>query len=199
LRVTSHDTTANTLAFLLWDLATHRVVQFKLCEEIDALFHSSGETIPTYKQLQSLRYLDAVVKESLRLHAPAGVARISKHEICLTTSKKDQAYRIPPGATIYFFPCFTHTSEKEWENAMEFIPERHLGDREKGAWLPFSIGPRDCLGKPLAMVELKAIVAHMVRMFVMKPNKDAIEPIPMMFLTTKPHRVLLDFEPRINI
>lgn len=83
-----HDTTANTLTFLLSDLATHQVVQSKLREEVDAPFHSSGESIPTYKQLQSLRYLDAVVKESLRLHAPAGVARTSKHEICLTNKKE---------------------------------------------------------------------------------------------------------------
>jgi cytochrome P450 len=196
-----HDTTANTLAFLLWDLATNQVVQSKLREEVDALFHSSSgeETIPTYKQLQSLRYLDAVVKEALRLHASAGVSRMSKQEICLTTKKDQTTYRIPPGASIYFFPCFTHTNENEWERAVEFIPERHFDNSEKGAWLPFSIGPRDCLGKPLAMVELKTIVAHMVRKFVVKRNKDAIEPIPMMLLTVKPHQVLLDLVPRTNI
>jgi cytochrome P450 len=202
-----HDTTAATMSYALWELAKNTEIQQRLRQEVDQLFESlpDGEN-PSCMQLMQLRYLDAVLKETLRLHAPAAMARTAVEDITLT--KGDETYLIPKSASVYVFPLYTQTSEEYWKNPEEFIPDRFFdvdatvsSNRLKGksAYLPFSIGPRNCLGQPLANVELKSILAHMVRRYMFNPNEAAVEPIPVFLLTVKPHSVLLDFERRPDV
>lgn len=187
----------------LWEIAANTTVQEKLRKEVDELFESlsDGEQ-PTCKQLMQLHYLDAVVKETLRMHSPVGIAREAAEDI--TLHKGDRTFELPKGTSFFIFPMYAHLSHVYWDRADDFVPERFLeqnGERSKNkaAWYPFSIGPRSCLGQSLAMVELKTIIAHLCRNYKLRPNKDAITPIPMMLLTVKPHEVLLDFERRQDI
>jgi cytochrome P450 len=203
-----HDTTAATMSYALWELAKSTKIQQRLRQEVDELFESlpDGEN-PSCMQLMQLRYLDAVLKETLRLHAPAGVARTAIEDITLT--KGDETYLIPKSTSVFMFPLYTQTSEEYWKDSKEFVPDRFFdldpatvsSNRLKGklAYLPFSIGPRNCLGQPLANVELKSILAHVVRRYMVKQNEAAVEPIPVLLLTIKPHSVLLDFERRPDV
>lgn len=206
-----HDTTASTLAYALWELATQPETQERLRKEVDELFESlpDGEQ-PTYKQYMQLRYLDAVVKETLRLHAPAGIARRAAEDI--TLNKGDRTFVIPKDASVYVFPLYTHLSKEAWEDRPEtFVPERFLDEQDAAAaggarqssktqtktpWFPFSVGPRNCLGQSLANAELKTIISQIIRRYTVRPSKGAAEPIPILLLTIKPHQVLLDFERR---
>jgi cytochrome P450 len=198
-----HDTTAAILSNALWDLATHPQVQARLQAELDPLFDTS-ENNPTYKDLMQLKYLDAVVKEALRLHASAGVARQVDDDVKL--QKEDdkgrgtaQEYILPKGSYVYIFPIFAHCLEKYYPDPLGFSPERFLGS-ESGIsaknWYPLSWGARNCVGQPLAIAELKTILAHVLRRYKVSCNAKATKPIPLMTLTIKPHAVLLDIEKR---
>jgi cytochrome P450 len=205
-----HDTTASSMAYALWELAKSSEIQQRLRQEVDQLFKESvlpGEN-PSCMQLMQLRYLDAVVKETLRLHAPVAVARTAADDI--TLKKGDETFVIPKSASVYVFPRFTHISKEHWpDRPEEFVPDRFLeldlstsSNRRYGkspAYLPFSIGPRNCIGQNLANVELKSILAHVVRRYILKPNEAAVDPIPVFLLTIKPHSVLLDFERRPDV
>jgi len=63
-------------------------------------------------------------------------------------------------------------------------------------WYPFSYGPRNCVGQPLAMAELKIILLHIMRRYTLRVNAEAVEPIDVLTLVAKPHQVLLDVERR---
>lgn len=198
-----HDTTASSLSYALWELAKNPEIQQRLRQEVDQLFLESvlpGEN-PSCMQLMQLRYLDAVVKETLRLHASAGVARTASDDIAL--KKGETTFVIPKSASVFVFPRYTHISKEYWPNRpLEFRPERFLEvdpAAKSPAYLPFSIGPRNCLGQNLANVELKSILAHVVRRYMLKPNAAAVDPIPVFLLTIKPHSVLLDFERRLDV
>jgi cytochrome P450 len=198
-----HDTTAAILSNALWELATHPQIQARLQAELDPLFDTT-ENKPTYKDLMQLKYLDAVVKEALRLHASAGVARQVNDDIKLQKEVDKgggivQEYVLPKGSYVYIFPMFAHRLEKYYSDPLEFSPERFLGSESATntkKWYPFSWGARNCVGQPLAIAELKTILAHILRQYKVSRNARAIDPIPVVMLTIKPHTVVLDIQKR---
>jgi cytochrome P450 len=79
--------------------------------------------IPAYKNIMQLQYLDAIVKETLRLHPPAAIGREAIEDITL---QKDgaQTYTIPKGSSIYIFPYYTQRLEPYFDHPEDFRPER---------------------------------------------------------------------------
>jgi cytochrome P450 len=207
-----HDTSAATLAYALWELASHSEMQERLRQEVDEMFSKEPPpgsddfmVIPAYKKIMQLQYLDAVVKETLRLHPPAVLAREVIEDITL---EKDggQTYTIPKGVSLYVFPYYTQRLEPYFDHPEDFRPERFLNAdgsvssiamRNPG-YYPFSIGPRNCVGQPLATMELKTVLVHLIRRFVIKPNSKSTAPLPVLLMTVKPHEVLLDFQNRFD-
>ena len=142
-----------------------------------------------------------MVKEALRLHASAGVGRSVVKDVTVKNGK-GQAYTIPAGCYVYNFSIVgSHYDELYPPKAAEFRPERFL-DEETAAdnlknWYPFSYGPRNCVGQPLAQAELKTILVHVLHRYNLRVNaKQTVDPIPVLTLTVKPHQVLLDVERR---
>jgi cytochrome P450 family 4 len=202
------DTTAIGLSFALYELASHPETQARLQKELDTLFaHDNSEQRPTYADIMALEYLDAVVKESLRLHAPALVARFNLSEI--TLKKGTVEYKIPKHTRLFFLPSQTgrgHGSQEQQQQYYkmdDFRPERFLKDSHtttkdtaEAYWVPFSIGPRDCVGKPLAMTELKVFLAYILHRYTVHKTAHFTEPIKLLLVTVKPHELLLDFKLR---
>jgi cytochrome P450/NADPH-cytochrome P450 reductase len=206
-----HDTTSSVLSYALWCLATNPHAMKRLQTELDELFESivapGRDESPTYNQLRNLRYLDAVVKETLRLNAPAPIGRASLEDIPLQSSHDDnnnKTYVIPKGVAIIIQPSLVHTSHAHWKDAEAFCPERFLessttaNNNNNKSFFPFSMGPRHCVGEQLALAELKNILAHMVRRYDLQPNEHAVTPMLFMQFTIKPHEVLLDITPRFK-
>ncbi|RXG73251.1 putative cytochrome P450 12a4, mitochondrial, partial [Armadillidium vulgare] len=140
------DTTSHTLGFTLYLLARNKEKQKKLQEELDLVL-GDGKEILNEKQLGSLTYLKACVKESLRLFPllPAHV-RILQEDAVLG------GYKIPKGHVVGVPTLTSGRDEKNFKQSNEFIPERWMRDRPLGqihpfASIPFSHGTRMCIGR----------------------------------------------------
>jgi cytochrome P450 len=196
------DTTANALTFALWELATHAEAQDKLRAEVDSLFDSlqKGQH-PDYKDIMGLKYLDAVFKETLRMYSPGLVIRTAAEDVTLT-NKGGQTYTIPKDTSVYVLPPIIQRQDRLYpDRPNEWVPDRFLdgngGSTQNNSWLPFSVGPRNCVGQPLATAELKILLAHMVRHYVFRRSeKMDVDPILMLLITLKPHQALLEISRR---
>ncbi|PCH44288.1 cytochrome P450 monooxygenase pc-bph [Wolfiporia cocos MD-104 SS10] len=163
------DTVANTSCATTYYLARDQRVQAKLQAELDEALKSVDSVAAPYDAIKHLPYLDAVVNEGLRLHATigAGLPRVVP-EGGLTmlghTFKEGTWVSVP----VYHL----HRDESIWgENASEFYPERWIeasGERKKAmldAFAPFSVGPRACIGRNLALMQLHKTLATLFYRF----------------------------------
>lgn len=193
-----HDTTAGALAGTMWQLAKHQHVQQRLQQEVDATFTKLGDKPPSYSDIMQMKYLDCVIKESLRLHAPAVVGRSVEKDVTVT-NRHGQTFTIPQGTSLYVFPLVSSHFDEYYTDSLEFQPERFEDPQSyiSQNWsYPFSFGPRNCVGQPLAVTELKVVIAQLLRRYTLKVNAHATEPIHVATLTVKPHQILLDVELR---
>jgi cytochrome P450 len=127
------------------------------------LISQNVTTNPTYEQLQACTYLEAVIKETLRLYPPAGMARYTPD-----VSETYGGYTIG-GAVLYVYPYLLHRQESLWERASDFYPERwREQDSFPQTFVSFSRGPRDCLGKYFALLEAKVAVSAIVQRYEME-------------------------------
>ncbi|KAH9839883.1 cytochrome P450 [Rhodofomes roseus] len=177
LIVAGSDTIANTTCATTYYLARDQRVQAKLQAELDAALASVDSEVAPYDVVKDLPYLDAVIHEGQRLHAtigaglprevPAGGATILGHHL-----KEGTWVSVP----IYHL----HRAESIWgPDASEFRPERWIEaspGRKKQmmeAFVPFSIGPRACIGRSLAIMQLHIIVATLFRRYEFALKSDA--------------------------
>ena len=177
-----HDTTATTIAWAGWLLSQHPDVVTKLRDELAKakIFVNLGSRVesisnyknPTYEEIQNCEYLDAVVKETLRLYPPASSARYTPD-----LNETYKGYTIG-GAVLYLDVYVMHRLSQYWgDDCDEFKPERFVGvDPATYAhkYLPFLKGPRDCLGKYFAYLEAKLAIAALVQRYDMScvnPNE----------------------------
>jgi len=150
-----HDTTALTLTYTWFLLSEHPEVEQRLHEEIDAVV---GDERPTIDHVQELEYLDWVIDESMRMYPPV-------YTIFRTPTETVElgGYDVAPSTVLMLPQWAVHHSERHWENPEEFDPERWSPERSEGrhrfAFFPFGGGPRHCIGKHLALLEAKLIVA----------------------------------------
>jgi cytochrome P450 len=162
-----HDTTATTISWCLWLLSQHPDKLSKLRHEIQqqGLWKTTPiESIPSFEQIQNCQYLDACVKETLRLYPPAGSARYTPD-----TTQTWKNYTIG-GAVLYIAPYVLHRLPQYWENPDDFIPERFVNVAPASyatKFIPFLRGPRDCLGKYFALLEAKIAVSALVQKYDM--------------------------------
>jgi cytochrome P450 len=96
-------------------------------------------------------------------------------------------YRVPGGAVITLSPFLTHRLPEFWDEPERFDPERFLPersvDRPKYAYLPFSGGPRQCIGNVFAMTEAQLILATVVRRYSLRlVANHPVEPWPLITL-----------------
>ncbi|KAF7390697.1 hypothetical protein HZH66_009177 [Vespula vulgaris] len=122
----------------------------------------------TISVIQEFSYLERCLKESLRLYP-------SVHSVLRYISKDMQLknYLIPAGTTCNVSIHSLHRNPEFWPNPDVFDPDRFLPENMKGrnpySYLPFSIGPRNCIGQKFAMLELKLMVAHILYNFNLEP------------------------------
>uniref|UniRef100_A0A8D3DCN7 Cytochrome P450 4B1-like n=1 Tax=Scophthalmus maximus TaxID=52904 RepID=A0A8D3DCN7_SCOMX len=152
-----HDTTASSLGFILYCLACHPEHQ-KMCrDEIIDVLH--GKDSIEWEDLNKIPYTTMCIKESLRLYPPVpGIARqITKPMTFFDGRTLPAGFRV--GTSVYGI----HRNAAVWENPNVFDPLRFLPEnvskRSPHAYVPFSSGPRNCIGQNFAMNEMKVVTA----------------------------------------
>ncbi|XP_026553699.1 cytochrome P450 4V2 [Pseudonaja textilis] len=158
-----HDTTAVALNWAIYLLASHPEIQRKVNSELDEVFGDSDHHI-TMEDLKKLRYLECVIKEALRLFPSVPIfARILKEECYI------RGYKIPKGTNIMILPYALHRDPDNFPEPEKFRPERFFPENSAGrhpySYIPFSAGPRNCIGQRFALVEEKIILATILRHF----------------------------------
>jgi cytochrome P450 len=166
-----HETTGTALAWAFERILSLPEVEQRLRQELSAVV---GEEPLTSDHLSRLAYLDAVVKESLRIRPimPAGGARLVRRPFPLG------GYLIPAGATLINCMYALHRRPDLYEDPEAFRPERFLGRRiiDPYQWTPFGGGIRRCLGLSFALFEMKAVIATVLsraRLRIDNPNARA--------------------------
>lgn len=170
-----HDTTSSTICWMFKLLQDNPGCLFKLRAEHDRVLGEdptqAAKLLRESPQLLSnLTYTHGVVKETLRFYPLASTVRQGEKDFFL--SVPGSAIRYPTeGVAIHDVPSVIQLDPAVWPRANEFVPERWLtaqGDPmhpNKDAWRPFSMGPRNCIGMELAMVEIKLVAALVCREF----------------------------------
>ena len=155
LFLAGHETTANALNWTWYLLAQHPEVEATLHNELDAVLQGNP---PTLADLKRLPYTERVIKESMRLYPP--VWSMSRQAI---ETVDIGGYRIAKGSEVNIITYATHHDARWWSDPERFRPERFSPENErefpKLAYLPFSSGPRVCIGNSFAMVEAQLILA----------------------------------------
>ncbi|CAH1104042.1 unnamed protein product [Psylliodes chrysocephalus] len=161
-----HDTTATAIAFTLYSLAMNQHIQDKVLAEQIELFGSFKEDLEvSHTELKQMKYLDLVIKESLRMFPP--IPAIGRR---ITSDFKLGDYDLPKNMNVTVFIYGCHHNPKYFPEPDKFIPERFL-DSTPSSFIPFSFGPRNCIGNKFAMLQMKSCISKVVRYFKLLPPK----------------------------
>lgn len=158
-----HDTTAAGSSFTLCALGNHQDIQARVHEELDAIFGDSNRPC-TFQDTLEMKYLERVILEALRLFPPVPlIARKLNEDVKIITGD----YILPKTATVLIAQFAVHRTEKYYPNPTVFNPDNFLPEkmqqRHYYSFIPFSAGPRSCVGRKYAMLKLKVLLSTILR------------------------------------
>uniref|UniRef100_A0A182LRX0 Uncharacterized protein n=1 Tax=Anopheles culicifacies TaxID=139723 RepID=A0A182LRX0_9DIPT len=160
-----HDTTAAGSSFFLSMMGVHQHIQDKVIQELDDIFGDSDRPA-TFQDTLEMKYLERCLMETLRMYPPVPIiARSLKQDLKLASSD----LVVPAGATITVATFKLHRLESIYPNPDVFDPDNFLPEKQANrhyyAFVPFSAGPRSCVGRKYAMLKLKIILSTILRNF----------------------------------
>ncbi|CAN7942101.1 unnamed protein product, partial [Ixodes hexagonus] len=161
-----HDTTAVGISWALYLIGLHPRVQERIQDELEDIFGSDTERDATMNDIRRMKYLECVIKEAQRLFPSVPlIARL------LQQDWKYDGYIVPKGTVCLVAIYVLHRDPDAFPNPEEFIPERFLPENGAGrhpfAYVPFSAGPRNCIGQRFAMMEMKTLVSRVLRNYTL--------------------------------
>eukprot|EP00112_Aurelia_sp_Birch-Aquarium-sp1_P013574 Seg2883.1 transcript_id=Seg2883.1/GoldUCD/mRNA.D3Y31 product="Cytochrome P450 4V2" protein_id=Seg2883.1/GoldUCD/D3Y31 len=162
-----HDTTAAGVFWTLYIIGRYPDVLKKAQEEVDRVWADAGNK--SFLELaKEMTYLTSVIKESLRLFPPVPLFARAVHE----DIDLGNGMVLPAGSTFGIATFYLHRNPDHWKDPDEFIPERFLPEnshkRHPFAYVPFSAGPRNCVGQKFALLEEKIVLSNFLRNFNIK-------------------------------
>ncbi len=174
-----HETTANTLSWLLYLIANHKKILQKAIEEINNI---------TVTDSPKNNYLQALINEAMRLYPAAWMTE----RVALNDDQFGE-YSYPKGTIIIPFFFGMHRNKNYWKEETSFSPERFLNEkfelRKMKNFFPFGAGPRMCIGNNFAMAEMAFFLHLFLSNFSISPVKQ--QPTFKALITLRPSAVLL--------
>ena len=173
LLMAGHETTAKALTWTFYLLDQYPNIARKLQEELATVL---GGRTPSYHDLPSLPHTWMVIQESMRLYPPVW----SMSRLCRTEDEIG-GYQIPIGTLVLISPYTMHRHPNYWQEPEQFRPERFRPEvadkRSPYVYLPFSGGPRQCIGRTLARVETQLVLATILQQYQLRlVPKHPVEP-----------------------
>lgn len=178
-----HETTATALTWWGWAMAAHPEIAQRATREVDEVL---GGRAPEHTDLARLTYLGQTIKETLRLRPPAAslFTRQAVEEVRIGP------WTLPKGAMVLITPYVMHHDARWFDAPERFDPERFSPERAehipRGAYLPFGVGPRVCIGNSFATMEMTLIAAMLLQRFELRLPPDSALPRPSLNVTLRP-------------
>jgi cytochrome P450 len=192
LLLAGHETLASTLMWTWYLLTQHPEAQEHLYAELDQIL--AGRT-PTMEDLPQLNYTRMVLEETMRLYPAAW-------QLMRRAIRDDEidGYHIPANSSILWSPYVAHRHPDFWEKPEQFYPEHFSlecsAKRPRHAYMPFSSGPRTCVGNTFAMTEMQLVLATIAQQYrVSLALGHHVEVEPLLSLRPK-NGVLVSIERR---
>ncbi|XP_011705770.1 PREDICTED: cytochrome P450 9e2-like, partial [Wasmannia auropunctata] len=177
------DSTSTLMCFAAHEIAVNQDIQEKLQKDIDKILEeTNGEA--SYEAINGMEYLDAVINEALRMYPVAPVM----DRVCVKDFELPPAlpglkpFLLKKGQGIWLPVYALQRDPKYFEEPEKFDPERFRGERKKdtlnsGAYFPFGLGPRMCIGNRFALLETKVVLFHLLARCELKICKKTSVPI----------------------
>uniref|UniRef100_G3VNQ5 Cytochrome P450 family 4 subfamily F member 8 n=1 Tax=Sarcophilus harrisii TaxID=9305 RepID=G3VNQ5_SARHA len=154
-----YDTTASGISWVLYNLAQHQEHQDHCRQEIQELLRGRQPNEIKWDDLSQMPFLSMCIKESLRLYPPV----VTVVRCCTKDIQLPDGHIIPKGISCLVNIFGTHHNPTVWTNPEVFNPYRFDSNNSQKmsplAFMPFSAGPRNCIGKNFAMAEMKVVLA----------------------------------------
>jgi cytochrome P450 len=171
-----YETTAIALTWTWYLLSQNAEAERTMFEEIDRVL---AGRLPGYDDLARLHYTEMVLAEALRLYPPAwAMGRQALHDFDLGE------YRLPAGTTVLASQYLLHRDARFFPDPLRFDPERHTSEakaaRVRGAYCPFGMGPRQCIGEAFAWMAGVLVLATLAQRWRLRHDERhtvAVEPL----------------------
>ncbi|GBM55810.1 Cytochrome P450 4V2 [Araneus ventricosus] len=179
--IAGHETLGTTISWALFLLGHHPEVQAKIHDEIDRVFGDDFDRPVTEDDFKDLQYLECVLKELSTYTSKYSLISV-QHRYYNEINKSD-GYPIPKGAACIIFAYSLHRDEDVFPDPEKFDPDRFSPENSVNipefAYIPFSAGPRNCIGYKFAEMELRVILSCIMRNFTVKSldPMDKVKPI----------------------
>ncbi|XP_050503188.1 cytochrome P450 4C1-like isoform X14 [Diabrotica virgifera virgifera] len=174
--IAATDTTASGLCSIFTMLGMFQDIQQKVFEELIDILGPDRRAFPD--DLPQLKYLERVVKESLRLFPPVPLIGRTLHE---DIDGGDMIF--PSRSSVIFGAVFIHRNPVYWPDPLKFDPDRFLPEntakRHPCSYIPFSYGPRNCIGAKYAMMNMKTVLSAVLRKYKIFTEYKSVEEIKL--------------------
>lgn len=197
--IAGEDTTAHSLAWIIYFMLLYPEVQQKMQQEADEILaHES--TLKNYDDLEKLTYIEAVAFEAMRLKPVAPLLFLNTLEDVVI-----EGVRIPKSTGVIVQTHHAATKEEHFSSPEKFIPERWISGvcpaaykHNEWAFAPFGAGPRFCPGYNLALLEIKAVLSMICKNFkvIMETKPEDVDEV--LAFTMMPSDFFIRLEKRSN-
>ncbi|KAM7305460.1 cytochrome P450 4V2 [Ixodes scapularis] len=164
-----NDSTTSAISWNLYMLGLHPEIQAKVHHELDQIFDGDIDRDITTNDLKQMKYLECCLKESMRLFPPIPlIGRVLDHELVI------DGHTIPAGVRCFVSIFSLHRNPDCYKDPDSFVPERFMSqeimNRHPFSYIPFSGGPKNCLGQRFAMLEVKLLLAKVLLKYAIEPT-----------------------------
>lgn len=177
-----HETSATALLWWSRLMAEHPESARRAQIEVDTVLQGG---MPGAEQMAQLPWLTATLKEALRLYPPVAALMTRRTTAPFTLGGR----AVPRGTMLRVTPWVLHRDERWFARADTFVPDRFLDGAapiEKGAWIPFGVGPRVCIGQHFAMLEMTLLAAMLLQRYTLTLPAGAAPCAPKLNVTLRP-------------